>query len=220
MCYCQKLCPLLDSGSIENILSKRLFDTLPQQIRTCLHPLELSAHLADDSNLIIYGTIDLCCRLCTIPFTTTFKVANITIRGMRFFQKNQASLHLAQGTLEIGNQVIACVDRVGQDLVSKVQITHTTTLPSGQEALITCRVTSAPPQSVGLIEHFPKTPDNMVIAAPLSKLDKHHRVTVRCLNTQSTPLLLKAGTVIGLYTPVQDKDIHTSTTTHYHSQQS
>ena len=104
---------LLDSGSTENILSKRLFDSLPAQVKDSLQPEDLSAHLADGSSLIIYGTIDLHCRLRTTLFTTTFKVANITdhaILGMHFFRESRSSLHLAHGTLEIAGQLIACVD--------------------------------------------------------------------------------------------------------------
>ena len=158
--------------------------------------------MADGSNMIIYGTIDLSCASNLWPFLFVFNVANITdnaFLGMNFFQENQGSLHLAQETLEVNNQLIACVDRTGQHLVSKVQVTHAATISGGQEALITCRISSTSTSSIGLVEQFVNTPEHL---ASLNKVDKHNHLTVRCLNTKPGTLSINAGTISGLYTPL------------------
>ena len=60
------------------------------------------------------------------------------------------------------------------------------------------------------VEHFPGTPEDVAIAASLIKLDNKNRITVRCLNTRTKPLTLKAGTVLGICTPVAEDNIHDS----------
>ena len=107
---------LLDPGSTENILSRHLVDRLSQQIRDQLKPQDLNAHHADWSNLIIYGTLEFSCCICTIPIATTFKIVNITdyvILVMQLTKEYQGSLHLVQKALQTGKQVIPCVDCTG-----------------------------------------------------------------------------------------------------------
>ena len=82
---------LLDSGSTENILSRHLYNRLPERIKTQIVANETTASLADGSGLLVYGTLTLTCRIRTIQVTITFKLAIITddvILGIKFFTEN------------------------------------------------------------------------------------------------------------------------------------
>ena len=148
---------LLDTGSTDNVLAKVVFDQLPERIKEKLRPPDVRAHMADGSDLIIYGSITLNCRLRTLSSQIQFKVADITdhaIFGMRFFSEQGSTIHIAQGLLESQGQLLTCVDRAGRPLTSKVQALYTTSLPAGQEALITCRTVWQMDSKAGLIEGY------------------------------------------------------------------
>jgi hypothetical protein len=72
--------------------------------------------MADGSGLLIYGQIELACRIRSLPSQITFQVANIAddaILGMNFFIQNQCSLILDQGVLSINGKLLPCVDKTG-----------------------------------------------------------------------------------------------------------
>ena len=207
----------MDTGSTDNVLAKVVFDQLPDRIKEKLRPPDVRAHMADGSDLIIYGSITLNCRLRTLSSQIQFKVADITdhaILGMRFFSEQGSTIHIAQGLLESQGQLLTCVDRAGRPLTSKVQALYTTSLPAGQEALITCRTVWQMDSKAGLIEGYKDPDTHLMIAATLARPDTKRRVTVRCINTSTDPLVLKAGSIVGTFTPVPDTDIHDHSPSH------
>ena len=79
---------LLDTGCSGNVLSKAMFSRLPASIQESLHVERTSAFMADGSDLVIYGTVILQCRIRTVHVPITFQVANTTddaILGLEFF---------------------------------------------------------------------------------------------------------------------------------------
>ena len=69
---------LLDTGSTENVISRRLFNKLPGGIKARLKAEESTATMADGSGLLIYGYIELPRRVRTVQVNILFKVAAIT----------------------------------------------------------------------------------------------------------------------------------------------
>lgn len=196
---------LIDTGSSENILSRNLFNTLPPHVKKTLQADETRASLADGSGLLIYGTIHLNCRLRTIAVQITFKVANITdeaILGMKFLKDNKCALFLDKGIIAIQEQMLTCTGRHGEMLTNKVQVLRTIVMPQGSEMQIVCRLATPPSHPMGVVEHFSKNSSEILLAATLTQPDSKKRIVVRCLNTSPDPITLRAGTNLGLYTPV------------------
>lgn len=205
---------LLDTGSTENILSRNLFNRLSSRLKASLEANEATASMADGSGLLIYGTITLPCRVRTMQMRVTFKVANITddaILGIQFFKEHQCLINLDKGVLEIQDQLLLCTSRNGSLYSNKVQVAETTLVAPGCEAQLICRLTSNPAQPVGIVEHCSALDSKVVIAATLTQPNSKGRVVVRCLNSSSSTVELKAGTNIGLYTPVDHDQIFTDT---------
>jgi hypothetical protein len=207
----QPLQYLLDSGCTENILSRHLFNRLPDRIKAQLSADETTASLADGSGLLVYGTIMLSCRIRTIHVKILFKVANVTddaILGMKFFTENQCTLILDKGILIVQDQSLACTSRNGALLCNKVQIISPTTVPPGSEAQLVCRLTSLPAHSIGIVENSMDNNSEVMLAATLTKVSSRRKILVRCLNPSQAPVTIRAGTTLGLFTPITEDQIH------------
>ena len=92
-------------------------------------------------------------------------------------------------------------------MANKVQVTRTLTLPPDREVHIKCRLNSEPSRPVGLIEGLLSGEREVVMAATLDRLRAKREVTVRCMNLGTEPRELKAGTIIGVYQPVDEDQI-------------
>ena len=77
--------------------------------------------MADDSGLLIYGNIELSCKIRRIPKTVQFRVANIAddaIMGMSFFSYNKCSLLPEKEISSLDNHLLQCIDRPGYQISS------------------------------------------------------------------------------------------------------
>ena len=201
---------LLDTGSSENILSMTLFNQLPRNIKTRLQGSESRATMADGSGLVTYGTVELTCGLLSVKLSIQFKVANITddaILGIDFFNKNECSIQIAQGILTLKDQSLACTGRNGIPIASKVQVTRSIFIPQGAEIQVICRLTTPPTHPQGVVEHLENSNQAIRIAATLTKPNQKDRIIVRCMNTSSGPVSLRAGSTLGIDTPITNNQI-------------
>ena len=179
-------------------------------MRQSLIPLEGAAALADGSGLPIYGRIEITGRLRNVKFTEEFLVCKISdeaILGMSFLRGQECTLACDRGVLIVGAETIACTDRAGNLLANKVQVLRPTVLSPGSEAQLCCRLTTPPSGPVGLVENYIHGDQGIVIAATLCKPQKDGRILVRCMNTMDESLELRAGSVVGLYQPVQPEQV-------------
>ena len=69
---------------------------------------------------------------------------------------------------------------------------------------------SEPSETVGLIEGLLSGVSGVAVAATLDRPGAKREVTVRCMNLGMEPRELKAGTVIGIYQPVEEDQIEAS----------
>ena len=156
------------------------------------------------------GYIVLPCSVRTVQLNILFKVAIITdhaILGMNFFDENECTLFLHKGLLSLHDQMLTCTNRAGEMLLNKVQAASTIAVPAGSEAQIVCRLSSSPSNTMGIVEHFSENDPTVVVAATLAKLNHRGKFLVRCLNAKDEPVTLKAGTTLGLYTPVIQEQV-------------
>ena len=201
---------LLDTGATDNILAKSVFNQLPSKIKSQLNHQTSTASLADGSGLLIYGSITLNCRVRCVPTEITFYVANVAedaILGMQFFTDYQCHLLLDTAILKIGGHELYCVDKHGNNLSVKVQVTRATRIPANSEYQLQCRLTNTPAGEIGLVEHHSTTDLGFRIASTLVSVTQHKKITVRCINPHASPVELRAGSSIALYTAITEGQI-------------
>ena len=198
---------LVDTSCTHNLLSSTVFERLPVQTRQQMVSGETVAAMADGSGLHIYGSVGLSGRLRNVPFEARFLVCRISdnaILGMQFLSRHDCWVACDKGLLVMGGKTIQCTDRMGRLLASKVQIIRTLTLPPDREVPVKCRLNSELSGPVKLIEGFLSGESCVAVAATLDRPRPKREVTVRCMNLGMEPWELKAGTVIGIYQPVEE----------------
>ena len=201
---------LVDTGCTHNLLSRTVFDRLPAQTRQQMVYGETVAAMADGSGLHIYGSVGLTGRLRNVPFEARFLVCRISdnaILGMEFLSRHDCSVACDKGLLVMGGKTIQCTDRSGRLLANKVQVTRTLTLPPDREVHISCRLNSEPSGPIGLIEGLLGGDHGVAVAATLDRPRVKREVTVRCMNLGTEPRELKAGTIIGIYQPIEEDQV-------------
>ena len=201
---------LIDTGCTHNLLSRAVYDRLPASIRQRMQTQESTAAMADGSGLPIYGSIRLEGRLRNVKFEADFLVSRISddgILGMSFLREQDCSVACDKGLLVIRGTPIQCTDKTGRLLANKVQVVRTLVLPPEAETQVCCRLNSDPSKPIGLIESLLEQDKGVAVAATLGKPTKDGTVLVRCLNLTREPQQLRAGSVIGVYQPVEEDQV-------------
>ena len=198
---------LLDTGCNTNLLSKKVFDRLPERIRAGLEECNTHGVMADGTRLPFYGVLRVAGRLRDVKMEEAFVVSRLgedVILGMPFLAAHQCTLNFGKPLLKIGGRELACTDRHGRLLETKVQAVRKVTIPASAEMTVQCRVTTRNYYPLGVIEG---ETEGVLLAASLNRPDRAGRVMVRCLNTTNQPLTLAAGTTVGTYTGVEGQDV-------------
>ena len=198
---------LLDTGCNTNLMSKKVFDRLPERIRAGLEECDTHGIMADGTRLPFYGVLRVAGRLRDVKIEETFVVSRLgedVILGMPFLATQQCTLTFGKPLLKIGGRELACTDRHGRLLETKVQAVRKVTVPANAEMAVQCRVTTRNYYPLGVIEG---EAEGMLLAASLNRPDRAGRVMVRCLNVTNQPLTLAAGITVGTYTGVEGRDV-------------
>ena len=199
---------LVDSGCTTNILSKRIFDRLPEAVRRGLQAHQTDAGLlVDGSRITLMGTIRLMVRVRAHQSEEIFWVSKIRedgILGMPFLTERHCSIDFSQQRLAIGDYEAQCTDRFGRSLAASVQLVKAVEIPAGCEKLVLCHVPMVTSTELGVVSGQCLTVN---LAASLNQLDKDRRLLVRCLNWGSGPIRLPAGRFVGLFSCIEAADI-------------
>ena len=198
---------LLDTGCTTNLLSKPLFDRLPENVRSQKEEYARYGLLADGTRLPFYGIVKLSIRLRQVKTDEVFIVSQINedaILGMPFLVDRQCSMDFKKPVIQLNGHEIKCTDRQGRLLSNRVQAVRGRVLPPESEQTILCKVTSRNYCPMGIVEALP---DGMPLAASLNKPNERGQLLVRCLNPTKQPVELKCGAVVGTYTGVEEDEI-------------
>jgi transposase InsO family protein len=204
---------LLDTGCTNSILSKSMFDRLPAPTRSQLRPSESGATMADGSRTKIYGQISLLTKLRCVKKTIHYHVARThhdAILGMDFFNQG-CKLDLGKAIFEIDGKQLACTDKFGNPLSSKVQVLKSTEIPPGAESSVTCRLVHFVSGQQGLVEGGLHS-QVAVAACLVTPAADTYKLPVRCYNPASHPITLSAGSVIGSYVAINEDQISSTST--------
>ena len=121
--------------------------------------------MADGSKLPLIRKVRLQCSVRGKKFTEEFIIYD-AILGISFFKTNRCSLNFKEATLLMGNKGLSCVDRLGDLLVSNVQVMQDTIIPARSEVAIQAKLCNKISGTCGITgtKMNPKTPENILVA--------------------------------------------------------
>ena len=123
---------LVDTGCNTNLLAKHVFDRLPRRVKDQLEECETHGRMADGTKLPFYGVLRVPTRLRDVRIEETYVVSQLSedaILGMPFLAAHECALSFQKPVLTIDGQELACSDRHGRLLASRVQVLRPTTIP-------------------------------------------------------------------------------------------
>ena len=198
---------LLDSGCNTNMVSKKVFDSLPSTVQRQVSLCDEHGILADGSHLPFYGNITLQGHVGGVKFQETFVVGVINedaILGMAFLTAHNCSIDFATSEVKVGERAVACADKHGRRLTTKVQAKRAFTIPPFTETNVIGRVTTRNYPAMGVVEGVS---NEILLAASVNRPGANGQVVIRCLNASGRSISVKAGQVLGLYHGIDEEDI-------------
>ena len=115
---------LVDTGCNTNLLSKHVFDKLPEQMKHSLEESKSHGTMADGTKLPFYGMVKLPLRVREIKTREVFVVSCIkedAILGMPFLMAHNCSMEFSQPKMRIDGKRLRCTDKHGRLLAESVQ---------------------------------------------------------------------------------------------------
>ena len=198
---------LIDTGCNTNLLSKQVFDRLPEKVRERVEDCTSHGLMADGTKLPFYGILQVTGRLRSVPFEEVFVVSQISedaILGMPFLAARDCTMRFDRPVVTLEGRELPCTDRFGRSLTSSVQVLRNVTLEPGTEAAIRCRVSAEKHFPLGIIEGRSA---ELPIATSLNKPDDRRQVIVRCLNATNSVRVVRAGTTVATFTGIEEQDV-------------
>ena len=198
---------LLDTGCNTNLLSKKMFDSLPERIRNSATRCDEHGILADGRRMPFYGNVTLHGQVGGVRFQEAFAIGVINedaILGMAFLVSHQCSIDFSTSEVKIGERRVPCSDKHGHRMVTKVQARRDIVLQPFSETNVVGRVTTRNYPELGMVEGTDK---EILLAASINRPGIDGRIVLRCLNVSDRPIAVKAGQVLGTYQGIEDTDV-------------
>ena len=196
---------LLDTGCSLNVLSSKIFDVLPESIKSTLQTTTTVGMLADGTTLPFIGEISVSGKVRTVPVTIQFTVAPIdkdAILGMPFFVDNDCTFLFKQSEFTIGGVTLRCVDNQGKPLTRPLQLVQSISIPPRSEINTLCRVAVDGCPTMGIVAGI-----GTVLVASTVNVPRNSRLLVRCMNPGYEELCLTAGTKIATFTQLSEDEV-------------
>ena len=108
------------------------FDRLPTEMKNRLQERTDHGMMADGSPLEFYGLLTLPVRIQSVQVTVSLIVSPLpedVIMGMPFLIDQHCEINFQYPVMTVNGQKLACTDRKGRPLSSKVQVLQTIVLP-------------------------------------------------------------------------------------------
>ncbi|XP_067944968.1 uncharacterized protein [Watersipora subatra] len=163
--------------------------------------------MSNENRLAFYGVVRLQVQLRDVKIEEVFvasKISKDAIIGMPFLVAHQCTMNFEQPIVTVWGRSLIFTNRQGQLLLGKVQMLHDVVVPARTDITVPCRVTTKNPCLLELIDSCPGGP---LMANSLNRPGLKGGVTARCLNLTNHPYHLRAGSVVGSYTGVEDHQV-------------
>ena len=203
---------LVDTGTTDTIISTRMYNSIPIELRPALLRMKDTAEQADGSALKSIGWAPMNIRIGPVSAITPVVVAEITndaMLGMDFMYMTGCTIDLHNEQLKFGDNVIQCNVKTPstRTFCAKVTLRENVTIPPGHEMLIPGKINMTPGvEGLGIVEPgSSKLKDaGAVVARVVVDLDKVEAdyIPVRVFNPTLSSVTVKKNTAVGVVSPV------------------
>ena len=205
---------LLDTGCSHSVMPYQLYTALSMKCKINYNPIHNRGVLADGSDVAIHGIAETQFKIGSKTYLHHFQLANIdgkVLLGMDFFRKHRCVIDVHRYTVQIGDEVLDCCDVNGDPLIIGVQARRTTLIPPQTQKIIEARMTRQTDRPVeGIVE-----PRHQIVGLMVAtSLHCPHgaNLNIRVLNATEEELIIREGTVIGQFVPVDEVETTLQTT--------
>ena len=203
---------LIDSGSSVTVLSKELFDSIPQEYRPELntdYPGGIVLESANGGVIKTYGQATITFTIGQQPVEHTVFVSEIKDQGLLgddFIDKHVSNIDVKKSALLINGKWIPCIREESVILVARVTVHDEGIIPAGHEVVVEGDVHDWMDKSkFGVVEpsrqFFGDT--YLLMASSLVEAGGDH-VYLRVMNTSKEDFVLRKGASIAHVHPVED----------------
>ena len=205
---------LVDSGATATMISDTVYTKLPLHKRPLLKPVECRMVAANGEDVTTIGLAEFTFPFSGKLFHLPAIVANINtevVIGLDFMQKFSCNLNLKECTLNTEDTVINCFMR-GKMGCFRIAAAETVSIPSNNEMVILGNIASKGicQENIGVIEPNEELIERKSVLSGRVLAKANEIVPVRLMNPTSNPVVIKKGTLLGTFEPVDEvKEDHT-----------
>ena len=197
---------LVDTGASVCVLSKKIFDQLPEHVKSTIKPRNYPVMAAGGASLSHYGEISLDIAIDSNINTCLFTVAEVVddgILGLPFLNQTSSKIDFGKREFTIDNQEVDCFDREGNRFSQTVRCSQTVTIPGRCQLVIGAMVSRAIKGREMVIEPSRKfLAKRGILVAKSVTQSEGRRFKVRVCNPLNEPVTVYRGTNLGMMSPV------------------
>ncbi|CAG2193218.1 unnamed protein product [Mytilus edulis] len=201
---------LVDTGATVTLISNKLFNSLRKEEMPNLNQVVQTIMSANGSELNVTGKGEFHIWIDHNVYLAEAVVADLAldgIIGLDFLKKNRCLINLQEEHMVCNNQVIP-LNFTGQLGCYRVSVVEDTCIQPGTEALVRGHINEYPSTKnevgLGIIEPCDKfvAKDSALMARTLVKASE--TVPLRFMNVSNVVKIIRAGTIVGNISPIQD----------------
>ncbi len=195
---------VVDGGASATILSKRVFDQLPDSEKEKLEPTDLTVGLANDADMVVYGVLPLDFAIGGKAITHPMIVGDITndaLLGADFLEEYKCVVDHGMGSIHLQNVEIPLNDNQENPSSCRVIVRNCVTVPPFTEIIVTATLSNVKNnKGFGIVEPTDLFVQKRgLLLAPVVVFNNKMSVPLRLLNPSSESIVIHPETHVGLY---------------------
>lgn len=201
---------LVDTGATITLVSHRLFYNLDLDKRPELNVVHHAITSANGTDMTVAGKGKFEFKIGTDNYTAEAVIADLTIDGiigLDFMKKNNCLINIGEGTMYCNKQEVP-LQFTGKLGCYRVAVTEDINIPAGSEIISKGQLVDFQTKdngvAIGMIEPCEKfiEKEKALVAHTLVKSEA--MVPIRLMNVAENAKIIRSGTIIGQFSPVED----------------
>ena len=188
------------------MISDTVYNKLPENKRPLLKPVDSRMVAANGEDVTTIGMANFTLSFSGKQFHLPAIIANINtevVLGLDFMQKFSCNLNVKDCTLNTESMVINCFMK-GKIGCYRIAAAETISIPSNNEIVVPGNISEKGicQEKVGIIEPSEHLTERKMVLS--GRVLAKANVPVRLMNPTNNPVVIRKGTVIGMFEPVDD----------------
>lgn len=201
---------LLDTGATISILSRELYEEIPEGDRPPLRHENARLETSNGSTIKNYGTVTLTLNIQGMHINHSFYVCDAAlpgILGINFMEQEKVVLDIPRQRAFIGNKSVRVFDNKGKPMCSKVVASRTVHIPPGREVILpgkVCNPRSSKLNFVSLEPAFCTFRKTGALVARIAVDMSAPSVPVRVFNPCDESVTIHKHSTMGILNPIDE----------------